>query len=132
MSEAMGAYDLYWNTRYYYSYNPISKELTKSESYNSTRPVNLNTPYAPEQFEMAKQWQKCVEQGSIMKVLACKKIMKEWITPSYSVMSKGDLLNGLLQSMDAGLFDPYWAKKKSAQIEPGKNEISTQVISPSK
>jgi S1-C subfamily serine protease len=121
MSEALWVYDMYWNNKYYYSYDPVSKQLSKSESYNSSRPVNLNIPYAPEQFEQAKQWQECVDKGTISKAIACKKILKAMMTPSYSVMTKGELLNSLLNTMDAGLFDPYWAKKKTTQIEGGKN-----------
>lgn len=43
--------------------------------------------------------------------------MKDWLSISYGVMTKGELLNSLINTMDVGLFDVYWAKKKSAQIQ---------------
>jgi hypothetical protein len=107
-------------------YNPLTKELSASEAYDSTRPIALHTPYAPESYDMAQQWKKCIESGNLMKVISCKKILKEMMAINYMVMTKGELLEKLIRSMDVGLFDPYRAKKKSAQIEGEKLETGKQ------
>jgi hypothetical protein len=125
LSEALGAYDLYRNNRYYYSYNPVSKQLMKQETANASRPYNLNTPFAPEYYEKAQQRKDCVDKGTITKVVACKTMLKDMYSISYGVATKGELLNSILNSMDAGLFDPYWAKKKTTQIEAG-NQVLQQ------
>jgi Trypsin-like peptidase domain len=115
--ESLGSVNSY-QSDYSLSYNPITRELKKTPMY-SKEPIRLDQWVSVSIIKSTTDQMWCYENKVTAISQRCLTLWKEQIAQyvGYPIVTKWDAINNLMNKMDIGLFDSYWAKKKETQIE---------------